>query len=110
MGLEVSMDNSSRLAVQDQGQPHPCNATAGPTVPATALKRRVSWDREQMKPVIVGTVVAAGLGLVMFAFMANASPYVDAAAAMRSKGDNLHVAGKIVPGTLVSSMGKAALG
>ncbi|MES1227592.1 MAG: cytochrome c maturation protein CcmE [Armatimonadota bacterium] len=61
-----------------------------------------------MKSVIIGIVIAAGLGLVLFAFTSNASPYVDAATAMRSKGDNFHVAGEIVKGTLTSSLGKAA--
>lgn len=37
------------------------------------------------------------------ALIANASPYVDVAAARTMDGTDLHVAGKLVPGTLKSS-------
>ena len=55
------------------------------------------------RSILVGAVACAGLGAVGFAFVGQASPYVDVATALHSKGDNLHVAGTLVPGSLVSS-------
>lgn len=60
-----------------------------------------------MKPLVVGALAVAGLGMVTFLFTQNASPYVDAKTALSSRADNLHVVGKIVPGTLQESMGRA---
>lgn len=60
-----------------------------------------------MKPLVIGALAVAGLGMVTFLFTQNASPYVDARTALSSKADNLHVVGKIVPGTLQESMGRA---
>ncbi|MBL8048273.1 MAG: cytochrome c maturation protein CcmE [Chthonomonas sp.] len=47
--------------------------------------------------------VTLGVGLMTAALIANASPYVDVAAARTMDGTDLHVAGKLVPGTLKSS-------
>jgi cytochrome c-type biogenesis protein CcmE len=47
-------------------------------------------------------LVAAGLGLAFFAFLGNASPYVTVREARGMRGDNLHLAGDIVQGTLAT--------
>lgn len=53
---------------------------------------------------ILPTICAvAGVGLVTAALVANASPYVDIQAAKSMDGDDLHVAGKLVPGSLKTS-------
>lgn len=45
-------------------------------------------------------VTLAGLTAVVVAFMANASPYVTVAEAKSRPGENQHVSGDIVPGTV----------
>lgn len=50
--------------------------------------------------VAVIVLVAAGLGLAVFAFLGNASPYVTVREAQASKREGVHLAGDIVPGTL----------
>lgn len=47
---------------------------------------------------ILGTAI--GLTVMVTAFLTNASPYVNVAQARQVAGDNLHLAGDIVPGTL----------
>jgi hypothetical protein len=49
---------------------------------------------------VAGLVAVGGLGAVVAAFLGNASPYVTVAEAKTMRGDNLHLAGDIVPGTL----------
>ncbi|MBA3725363.1 MAG: cytochrome c maturation protein CcmE [Armatimonadetes bacterium] len=50
-----------------------------------------------MKPgaIIAAVLAIAGLGLGVYAFMANASPYVSAKDAAKRSGETVHVAGKI---------------
>ncbi|MGE0001797.1 MAG: cytochrome c maturation protein CcmE [Fimbriimonadaceae bacterium] len=45
-------------------------------------------------------LVAVGLGLAVFAFVGNASPYVTVSEAQASNRDGVHLAGDIIPGTL----------
>ncbi len=47
---------------------------------------------------------AVGLSAVVFAFMTNASPYVTVKEAQARTGDNQHLAGDIVPGTLLTDL------
>jgi cytochrome c-type biogenesis protein CcmE len=47
-------------------------------------------------------IAVVGLCAMVGAFLFSASPYVTVAEAKRSKGDNLHLAGDIIPGSLVS--------
>lgn len=53
---------------------------------------------------VAGLVAVGGLGAVVAAFLGNASPYVTVAEAKTMRGDNLHLAGDIVPGSLDSSV------
>jgi len=55
-----------------------------------------------MKPGLLFAIVGTALGLtaMVYAFLANASPYVTVAQARQIAGDNLHLAGDIVSGTL----------
>lgn len=56
-----------------------------------------------MKPALAAALLAAlGLGTAVFAFLGNASPYVTVAQARTARGDGLHLAGDIVPGTTVT--------
>jgi len=55
-----------------------------------------------MKPGLLLAIVGSTLGVTVMvtAFLTNASPYVDVAQARQEPGDNLHLAGDIVAGTL----------
>ena len=46
----------------------------------------------------------AGLTAVVMAFLSNASPYVSVAEAKAKPGDNQHLSGDIVPGSVVSDL------
>jgi cytochrome c-type biogenesis protein CcmE len=48
-------------------------------------------------PVLLGVV---GLGIMLYAFLNNSSPYVDVSEAKNSKGDHLHLAGEILRNSL----------
>lgn len=53
-------------------------------------------------PVIVSVL---GLGVMSFAFLANASPYVTVAQAKKMRGDNLHIAGDLVKSSVKTDKG-----
>ncbi len=53
-------------------------------------------------PVIVSVL---GLGVMSFAFLANASPYVTVAQAKKMRGDNLHIAGDLVKNSVQTDKG-----
>jgi len=59
-----------------------------------------------MRPGAIVAVLLSVVGLtaVVFAFMSNASPYVTVREARVRKGDNMHLSGDIVPGTLRSDV------
>jgi cytochrome c-type biogenesis protein CcmE len=50
--------------------------------------------------IITGIVSLAAMAAIGATFIANASPYVDVDGALRSKGDNMHLAGKILKPSL----------
>lgn len=52
------------------------------------------------RAVLLAVVVALGLAGMVYAFMANASPYVTVDQARVAGGDRLHLAGDIVPDSL----------
>lgn len=56
----------------------------------------------EMKNRKVGMILLslAGLALMASAFLVNASPYVTVAQAKTMRGDNLHLAGDLIPGTM----------
>jgi len=62
-----------------------------------ATKRKVG-----VIALIAGSVVA--LGVVMTMFLTQASPYVNVEQAKSMKGNNLHLAGVIVPGTITTTV------
>lgn len=51
-------------------------------------------------PLLATVLAATGMAAVVYAFVLNASPYVSVNEAKRMKGDDLHVAGVMVPNTL----------
>jgi cytochrome c-type biogenesis protein CcmE len=55
-----------------------------------------------MKPGVIVAIILSIVGFtaVLGSFLANASPYVTVAQARTMNGDNLHLSGDIVPGTL----------
>jgi cytochrome c-type biogenesis protein CcmE len=57
----------------------------------------VCWS---LGSVLLGTTVVVGFGAMVVAFLGNASPYVTVKEARAHSGDNLHLAGDIVPGTM----------
>lgn len=51
-------------------------------------------------PLVTAVVALLAMGAVVAAFMSNASPYVTVAQAKQLRGDRMHLAGDILPGTL----------
>jgi cytochrome c-type biogenesis protein CcmE len=62
--------------------------------------RRAGAFAWSLGSVMLGTTVVVGFGAMVAAFLGNASPYVTVQEAKQQSGDNLHLAGDIVPGTL----------
>lgn len=60
-----------------------------------------------MKPgaILAALFAVAGIGLGVYAFMVNASPYVTAKEAMATPGERVHVAGEIVHSSAKTGQG-----
>lgn len=58
-------------------------------------------NRSSLVVVLVSVLALSG---VVFAFLMQSSPYVTVAQAKTMRGDNMHLAGKIVPGSIQSTL------
>lgn len=56
-------------------------------------------------PVLAIIIAVLGLSAVVFAFVTNASPYVTVTEAKTMKGNNLHVAGELILGSVQTNPG-----
>jgi cytochrome c-type biogenesis protein CcmE len=61
-----------------------------------------------MRPgaVLAALVIVGGLFAMVYAFLSNSSAYVDIAQARAMRGESMHLAGDIVPGTLFADVEK----
>lgn len=64
--------------------------------------------QKNLTAIVVVLVSVLALSGVVFAFLMQSSPYVTVAEAKEMRGDNLHLAGLIVPGSIQTSTNSGA--